>query len=195
MRKVPLRERIDRKVTAVLRVFTDQTKDLVANVRPSWVPGRDARFRALLGKALNDLPVVAEHAGSGHLDLRVEVFEGFGKPTLVSFDLIFVDPDLEVPKDSVLVKDLLDRATQVLWDNPEMAPVAVRGRILVACTEPHQVEESCADPVPPVGHESLMGGETVVMDLENLGFVDEIARAADLYDRYGPPRFDPDWRP
>ncbi len=195
MGELPMRKRIERQMTAALRVLTDQAKGLASNVRPSPVPGRDARFQALLERALSGLPVVAEYAGGGRLDLRVEVFEGFGKPTLVSFDLVFVDPGQGVPADSVLVKDLLDRATEVLWDNPEMAPVAVRGRILVARSDAEPGEGTGQDPKRPVGQQSLARGETLVMDLENLGFSDEIARAADLYERYGAPRFDPNWRP
>ncbi len=190
MPEKPWWDGLERRVTAALRIATDATRSLLGNVKPSWVPGRDERFRARLERAVAHLPAVQDHLGSGQLELRVNVFEGFGKPTLVNFDIVFVDPEQEVSADSVLVQDLLDRATELFWDNPEMAPVAARGRILVS----RPLEDGPKKGEPP-GHQSLRRGEELVMDLETLGFADEIARAADLYDRFGPPRFDPAWRP
>ncbi len=76
--------------------------------------------------------------------------------------------------DDVVLSDLLDRIARAAWDNPEVAPVAVRGRVTLV--------EDAAEP-------------RVLADMTLLGFPDEIARPGDLYDRYGAPAFDPAWRP
>ena len=139
----------------------------------------DARFpeRATDEAGVND-------ASSGqHRVVNVEVGEGFGRPSLVSIDVVL--PAQDALADPVTATSALDEVTRATWNNPEMAPVSVRARILVARTDDND-EEGLAAP----------GAQTdAVIDMTALGFADEIARPDELYDRYGAPECDPAWRP
>ena len=139
----------------------------------------DARFpeRATDEAGVND-------ASSGqHRVVNVEVGEGFGRPSLVSIDVVL--PAQDALADPVTATLALDEVTRATWNNPEMAPVSVRARILVARTDDND-EEGLAAP----------GAQTdAVIDMTALGFADEIARPDELYDRYGAPECDPAWRP
>ncbi|QWW20764.1 hypothetical protein I6B53_10465 [Schaalia sp. 19OD2882] len=173
----------------------------LAVLRPSRRGGRTARFRSLALGALAGAP----SGPSGRMELAdLQVQEGFGKPTLVSFDVLVDglgdggeagrdraqgttsalvnEPDAEPPADSTppaqvaadigpLLLDAFDRLVQAIWDNPEIAPVAIRGRLL-----------------SPSGTRPLA-------DMTSLGFDGEIARPADLYEHYGSPASDRGWRP
>lgn len=199
-------------------------RDLLGNLKPTHRPGRDQRFRDLLVRDLRGAQVVGLVGEDLELQVRARVLQSFGKPTLVSFDLVILDPqnrlqharevylartagrelefagleepELHLADDgsvvvaggrvvtteeqsalAVLATDLLDRAARAMWDNPELAPVAVRGRMLVGPTQAEDDEE------------------TLLLDLRDIGYPDEIARAEDLFERYGPPAFDRAWRP
>ena len=76
----------------------------------------------------------------------------------------------------------LDGITRATWNNPEMAPVSVRARVLGAHDDADDLE------APGVQTDT-------VVDMSALGFADEIARPDELYDRYGAPDCDPAWRP
>lgn len=204
---------------AALGVGMRAVRSATHNLRPSFRPGRAERFRLRVLRSLQSSAALAEVERFGGFDIRVDVKESFGKPTLVSADLCIserqrkgIQKRLEIEGKEieesyrVLVRDLLERMVEELWDNPEIAPVAVRGRI-VAVPEGHD----CAK---PESHSSLHFGERhfgerhlgdrhpqktsgvkVLMDMTNLGFEDEIGRPADLYDTYGAPASDPNWRP
>ncbi|PID97687.1 MAG: pyridine nucleotide-disulfide oxidoreductase [Actinobacteria bacterium] len=143
----------------------------VRSLRPAARGGRTERFRSWISQALfDDQELLSGAAGIPVVltGFTVEVLEGFGKPPLVSFDL-HVDND-EGVWSPLVGEDLLSHVTQHVWDNPEIAPVAIRGRVIAAGTE----EE--------------------LADMSVLGFDGEIARPADLYGRYGPPASDPTWK-
>lgn len=97
--------------------------------------------------------------------------------------------------------DLLTRIVEAAWDNPEIAPVAVRGRVLLvpesgagrgrtamraeAGTTGAHADGEAIDARTPL----------VIVGMEDLGFVDETARPSDLFDKFGAPDSDPSWRP
>ena len=155
--------------------------------------GRTQRFVDLATTALeSDFPVRAHEAGAGEgvagegvartprRAVHVEVGEGFGRPSLVSIDVVVTSSDaLSEREAATRALDVITRAT---WNNPEMAPVSVRARVLVAHDEAGDLEAP--------------GAQTdTVVDMSALGFADEIARPDELYDRYGAPECDPAWRP
>ena len=85
----------------------------------------------------------------------------------------------------------LDAVTAAAWNNPEMAPVSVRARILLARDGVHADDERSDGE-----HVGAPGAQTeVVVDMTALGFEDEIARPDELYAHYGAPDCDPAWRP
>ena len=108
--------------------------------------------------------------------------------------------------------DLLTRVVEAAWDNPEIAPVAVRGRVLLV-PDDDGTKTGTGGAVDPAGAKGLGGarprghgaegsrrvvdgpGVRVLVDMEDLGFVDETARPSDLFDMFGAPASDPSWRP
>jgi hypothetical protein len=186
----------------------------VRTLRPRGRRGREERFRQRIAEALARGRGVPEGGGGAggpgaelglspeDLDVRVE--ESFGRPTLVSVDVRVGREGLAraaggsaaTLADAVL-PDLLDRIARAAWDNPEVAPVAVRGRITLDVAGGGGGDAAVAPgaggseaPGAPAG-----GGPHVLADMTALGFPDEIARPGDLYDRYGAPDSDPAWRP
>lgn len=115
-------------------------------------------------------------ARGGAARVLVEVGEGFGRPSLVSADIIVADGQ---GGDGGAVP-MLDRVTRALWDNPEMAPVNVRARVL----------QSTGGELEAPGAQS-----ECLADMTTIGFADEIARPDELFARYGAPASDPAWRP
>lgn len=131
----------------------------------------------------------AEHApGSGSAVrstrpkrvVNVEVGEGFGRPSLVSVDVVV--PSCDPLAATGPATEALDQLTRAVWNNPEIAPVSVRARVLSA----HGNVEELHAP----GAQS-----DAVVDMTALGFADEIARPDELYERYGAPACDHAWRP
>ena len=148
--------------------------------------GRTQRFVDLAAAALDSsFPARAHDADAGEARaprrvVHVEVGEGFGRPSLVSIDVVVASSD-ELSEREAATR-ALDAITRATWNNPEMAPVSVRARVLVAHDE--------------VGDLEAPGAQTdTVVDMSALGFADEIARPDELYDRYGAPECDPTWRP
>lgn len=150
--------------------------------------GRTQRFVDLATAALDSgFPLRVDEAGAGEGAARaprrvvhVEVGEGFGRPSLVSIDVVVASSDALSERE--VATRALDAITRATWNNPEMAPVSVRARVLVAHDE--------------VGDLEAPGAQTdTVVDMSALGFADEIARPDELYDRYGAPECDPAWRP
>ena len=127
----------------------------------------------------------AHEAGAGEARaprrvVHVEVGEGFGRPSLVSIDVVVSAADVLSQREAAT--RALDAITRVTWNNDEMAPVSVRARVLLAHEEADDLEAP--------------GAQTdTVVDMSALGFADEIARPDELYDRYGAPDCDPTWRP
>ena len=150
--------------------------------------GRTQRFVDLATAALEaDFPARTHEAGGvdGSAQeprrvVHVEVGEGFGRPSLVSIDVVVASSDALSERE--VATRALDAITRATWNNPEMAPVSVRARVLVA----HDAADDLEAP----------GAQTnTVVDMNALGFADEIARPDELYDRYGAPECDPAWRP
>ena len=138
---------------------------------------RGRRSRTTKGPRPGSAPLPASGAGpgggkrkgarGGAARVLVEVGEGFGRPSLVS-----AGDGGSVP--------MLDRVTRALWDNPEMAPVNVRARVL----------QSTGGELEEPGAQS-----ECLADMTTIGFADEIARPDELFARYGAPASDPAWRP
>ena len=150
--------------------------------------GRTQRFVDLATAALDSgFPLRSDEGvadeGAARVPRRVvhvEVGEGFGRPSLVSIDVVVVSSDALSERE--VATRALDAITRATWNNPEMAPVSVRARVLVAHDEAGDLEAP--------------GAQTdTVVDMSALGFADEIARPDELYDRYGAPECDPTWRP
>ena len=159
--------------------------------------GRTQRFVDLATAALeSDFPLRVDEAGAGEGAARaprrvvhVEVGEGFGRPSLVSIDV--VAPASDELTNAEIAAQALDAVTAAAWNNPEMAPVSVRARILLA-RDGVQADDERSDGK----HVGAPGAQTeVVVDMTALGFEDEIARPDELYARYGAPDCDPAWRP
>ncbi len=205
------------KTIRALGTARNFARSTIGHLRPVIPPGRNQRFQNLISVVLDTSPLVEEVREWADIDVRAEVFEGFGKPTLVSFDVVLTDHD---PNHSelgdvsrperrslvVLSEDVLERVVEAIWDNPEMAPVGIRGRVLVSSAMSPDSEGS------EVGTEGVLGDvedrarvaaqgqdikadESVLFDMRDLGYVDEVARVDDLFARYGAPSFDPTWRP
>jgi len=150
--------------------------------------GRTQRFVDLATAALDSgFPLRSDEGvadeGAARVPRRVvhvEVGEGFGRPSLVSIDIVVASSDALSERE--VATRALDAITRATWNNPEMAPVSVRARVLAAHDEAGDLEAP--------------GAQTVtVVDMSALGFTDEIARPDELYDRYGAPECDPAWRP
>lgn len=155
--------------------------------------GRTQRFVDLVTAALESgFPLRVDEAGDGagvagdgearapRRVVHVEVGEGFGRPSLVSIDVVVSAADFLSQCEAAT--RALDAITRVTWNNDEMAPVSVRARVLLAHDEVDDLEAP--------------GAQTdTVVDMSALGFADEIARPDELYDRYGAPDCDPAWRP
>lgn len=191
-------------------------------MRPSKRSGRSSRFRALLLSSVDEAlrARLEELAPSIPLEVSVEVGEGFGKPALVAFDIFLPKGGGVSP---AILSELLDVATKAVWDNPELAPVAIRGRIITSFDAPAREDaggswagracsdEAGAEPELPdsgstagptsagseeeVTKEGGKAGVLVLADMTVLGFLDETARPEDLFARYGSPASDPRWRP
>ena len=150
--------------------------------------GRTQRFVDLATAALDSgFPLRSDEGaadeGAARVPRRVvhvEVGEGFGRPSLVSIDIVVASSDALSERE--VATRALDAITRATWNNPEMAPVSVRARVLAAHDEAGDLEAP--------------GAQTdTVVDMSALGFADEIARPDELYDRYGAPECDPAWRP
>ena len=156
--------------------------------------GRTQRFVDLAAAALESgFPLRTNEAGTGDAGVgadgagralrrvvHVEVGEGFGRPSLVSIDVVVSAADVLSEREAAT--RALDAITRVTWNNDEMVPVSVRARVLLAHDEADDLEAP--------------GAQTdTVVDMSALGFADEIARPDELYDRYGAPECDPAWRP
>ena len=155
--------------------------------------GRTQRFVDLVTAALESgFPLRVDEAGDGagvagegvarapRRVVHVEVGEGFGRPSLVSIDVVVSAADFLSQREAAT--RALDAITRVTWNNDEMAPVSVRARVLLAHDDATDLEAP--------------GAQTdTVVDMSALGFADEIARPDELYDRYGAPDCDPTWRP
>ena len=155
--------------------------------------GRTQRFVDLVTAALESgFPLRVDEAGDGagvagegvarapRRVVHVEVGEGFGRPSLVSIDVVVSAADFLSQREAAT--RALDAITRVTWNNDEMAPVSVRARVLLAHDDAGDLEAP--------------GAQTdTVVDMSALGFADEIARPDELYDRYGAPDCDPAWRP
>ena len=165
---------------------TSGPSPVAAGPSPGGGAHRGRRSRTARGPRPGSAPLSASGAGQGGgkrkgarggaARVLVEVGEGFGRPSLVSADIIVADGG---GGDGGAVP-MLDRVTRALWDNPEMAPVNVRARVL----------QSTGGELEEPGAQS-----ECLADMTTIGFADEIARPDELFARYGAPASDPAWRP
>ena len=165
---------------------TSGPSPVAAGPSPGGGAHRGRRSHTAKGPRPGSAPLPASGAGpgggkrkgarGGAARVLVEVGEGFGRPSLVSADIIVADGG---GGDGGAVP-MLDRVTRALWDNPEMAPVNVRARVL----------QSTGGELEEPGAQS-----ECLADMTTLGFADEIARPDELFARYGAPASDPAWRP
>ena len=165
---------------------TSGPSPVAAGPSPGGGAHRGRRSRTTKGPRPGSAPLPVSGAGvgggkrkgarGGAARVLVEVGEGFGRPSLVSADIIVADGG---GGDGGAVP-MLDRVTRALWDNPEMAPVNVRARVL----------QSTGGDLEEPGTQS-----ECLADMTTIGFADEIARPDELFARYGAPASDPAWRP
>lgn len=142
----------------------------VTRLRSSGRGGRDERFSQWLTVALEEAGFPIRTEGD-HVqcvtDVKVSVLEGFGKLPLVNADVaVDVDSPLWSP---VVSEQIVDVLAQAAWHNPEIAPVAVRARIVA---DSDGVE---------------------LCDMRSIGAEAEVALPADLFRRFGAPASDPTW--
>lgn len=195
---------VDLKLTGfvpktMLEVARATIRGMLGNALPKPIPDRAERLIQLIEESVGQIPLLSLFPQVGPPAYRLSIDEAFGKPLLVTVDLLFADPQkvlvgLDQEEEqalTVLAADLLDRVVGVLWDNPTIAPIAVRGRVVVTRADD---EAETAQPVSR-NHLQLLPGEVLVVDMQGLGFTDEIARSEDLFERYGPAASDPAWRP
>lgn len=182
-----------------LEVARATIKGMLGHALPKPVPDRADRLIQLVQEEVGHMPLLSLFPQVGAPSCRLSIDESFGKPLLVTVDLLFADPErvlvgLDEEEEralTVLAADLLDRVVRVLWDNPTIAPIAVRGRVLVTRAA-GGIEESQK---LSRNHLQLLPGEFLVVDMQGVGFTDDIARSEDLFERYGPAASDPSWRP
>lgn len=163
-------------------------------MRPARRRGRSDRFRLFLLAALDDALAARSHRLPQDIpvDIKAEISEGFGKPSLATFDILVpASADL----DPTVVAEMLDVAASATWNNSELAPLAIRGRVLASTAVSVNGEDE-ADAAGPSDARSGGASQPVVLaDMEALDFIDETARPDELYARYGAPDSDPAWRP
>lgn len=75
---------------------------------------------------------------------------------------------LQVEERPISVSDLLERTARYVWDYATKSPVAVSVKVKAPRDE---------------------------WTLQYLGFEDEVVRPHELYDRFGAPKSDPEWKP
>lgn len=126
-------------------------------LKPPKRAGRGHRVQQWLTERMPDMM-------GAHLSLDVRVHEGFGRSPLIDMRIV-CDDDSEDQ-----ARQQLEDAVRCAWDNPELAPVAVR-----ACVTDSAGEVRC--------------------DVTSVGFSEETATPSALYARFGAPDADPAWRP
>ena len=100
---------------------------------------------------------------------QVQVNEGFGKPTMVSFS-INMEEKQPIDDDRVdFARKLLEAVVRAVWKNPEIAPIGIQGRM------------------------SVNGEDTV--DMRDLGYSALQVRPEELFERLGAPAIDRGWTP
>ena len=136
----------------------------LTRLRPTDRSGRSERFQALIEDALEQSaqPWVCTSC-------QVQVNEGFGKPTMVSFS-INMEEKQPIDDDRVdCARKLLEAVVRAVWKNPEIAPIGIQGRM------------------------SVNGEDTV--DMQDLGYSALQVRPEELFERLGSPAIDRGWTP
>ena len=153
--------------------------------------GRTQRFVELVSSALEAAfpETFIDEAGADFGEQVAGERTAGERPSLVSIDV--VAPASDELTNIEIAAQALDAVTAAAWNNPEMAPVSVRARILLARDGVHADDDRRDGE-----YVGAPGAQTeVVVDMTALGFEDEIARPDELYARYGAPDCDPAWRP
>lgn len=192
---------------AILSAGVKTLRAVTRNLGSSSRVGRTQRFQQRISRRLQGSGIVAYLDKTGDLDVTVSVNEAFGKPTLVSVDIRLTEAQARSVRQNigagekqndrekayfVFMTDLLERAVEQVWDNPEIAPVAIRGRIVSVddLGSPRPEEESLLRN----GKVKSQSEQSVLFDMTSLGYQDEIARPRDLFEVYGAPASDRSWR-
>lgn len=225
-------------IVGALSVVATAGQAVMKNLQPHLPAARDQQIR----QNLLDILETATKAGALEnlelLDVRVSLREAFGKPTLISADLVVAalppaphsapnsasrsapNPASSPESNSALppaptqtqtawtstgqtsaapetpseffLRDLFARLVERLWDNPVVAPVAIRGRVVEEMREPGSTGQPGKD--ERVNQADTPATRTL-LDMRDLGYQDEIGRPEDLYANYGAPAVDPRWRP
>ena len=166
----PLPEVHSRLVQRVLAVASVGVGALTRRLHPERRSGRSERFRWLIVQAMRERWGFSAH----DVDVEVRVYESFGKPALISIDV-----GVAVAGSTDDSRAMVELCLKKAWNNPEIAPVSVRVTL-------RSLEESNA---------SVRTVAPQVTTAHSVGFADETARPAELYQRFGAPAFDPSWRP
>ena len=167
-------------------------------MKPTRRRGRSDRFETLIEAGIDDV-LTEKYWKDIHFDVSVNVGEGFGKPALVTFDITLDTDGAQCQEDDL--REILDGATHAVWDNGELAPLAIRGRIMAQiladanCDTEGQADKNCLSADALDMSETGAASSIVMADMTLLGFEDGTARPTDLFERYGAPASDRNWRP
>ena len=167
-------------------------------MKPTRRRGRSDRFETLIEAGIDDV-LTEKYWKDIHVDVSVNVGEGFGKPALVPFDITLDTDGAQCEEDDL--REILDGATHAVWDNGELAPLAIRGRIMAQiladadCDTEGQTDKNCISADALDMSETGAASSIVMADMTLLGFEDGTARPTDLFERYGAPASDRNWRP
>ena len=169
---LPWSPTIPRPLLALARGGADVGRRVLGAFAAGDRPGRSERFTGFLSEqvGVKDAPQLS--AGETDLQMTVKAEEGFGKPALVSIELLGAMP-ADDPSRTLLLR-LMDQLVRAAWDNPEIAPITVRIRVRLL---------------------DANGVVKLQLDARDLGFPDEMVRPSELYTRYSSPASDPGWRP
>ena len=132
----------------------------------------EARLRATLEKQVTRGEYGNVNSAPWDVDrCEVQVNEGFGKPTVVSFTVVMTACGEELAEDlrARAAQGLLAAAVEAAWRNPEIAPIVIEGK--------------------------LQNGDEDIVDMRALGYSSLQVRPEELFERLGAPAFDSGWKP
>lgn len=209
-------------IVGALSVVAAAGRAVMKNLQPHLPASRDQQIRQSLLNILETATKAGALENLELLDVRVSLREAFGKPTLISADLVVLalpPTPLPAPNSAPLpappqiqtvrisstqtsmtpetpseffLRDLFARLVERLWDNPIVAPVAIRARVVEEMREPGSAGQPGKDEII---NQADTPATRTLLDMRDLGYQDEIGRPEDLYENYGAPAADPRWRP
>lgn len=164
---------------AAMGVATVGVGAALTRLRPATRGGRSDRFQELIEAAVQQA-VDVQVAQEGFANLggtpwtcdscEVQVNEGFGKPSMVSFALAMVSAEEgEEEARAAFARKILEAAVRTVWRNPEIAPIVIQG--------------------------SLRLNQNDSIDMRDLGYSSLHVRPEELFERLGAPAIDRSWHP